>query len=73
MTTNTLKIKDVAEQTGIAAGTIRMWEQRHGFPTPERTPAGYRLYSADDVEALRRVCRPTATGDSPSPPRSSGR
>ena len=55
MTSNRLRIKDVSDQTGIAAGTIRMWEQRHGFPTPERTPSGYRLYSDEDVEALRRV------------------
>ena len=33
-----LAIKDVAERTGLAAGTIRMWEQRYGFPEPERTP-----------------------------------
>ncbi|MBJ7331676.1 MAG: MerR family transcriptional regulator [Solirubrobacteraceae bacterium] len=50
-----LAIKDVSAQTGLAAGTIRMWEQRHGFPVPERTASGYRKYSADDVEALRRV------------------
>ena len=50
-----LAIKDIAEQTGIAAGTIRMWEQRYGFPEPDRTAAGYRRYSEDDVEALRRV------------------
>jgi DICT domain-containing protein len=50
-----LAIKDIAEQTGIAAGTIRMWEQRYGFPTPERTASGYRRYSDGDVEALRRV------------------
>jgi DICT domain-containing protein len=50
-----LAISDVAERTGIAAGTIRMWEQRYGFPEPERTSAGYRLYSEADVEALRRV------------------
>ena len=50
-----LPIRDVAEQTGLAAGTIRMWEQRYGFPTPERTPSGYRVYSEDDVEMLRRV------------------
>lgn len=50
-----LAIKDVAEQTGIAAGTIRMWEQRFGFPEPARTASGYRKYSAEDVEALRRV------------------
>jgi MerR family transcriptional regulator, light-induced transcriptional regulator len=50
-----LAISDVAEQTGIAAGTIRMWEQRYGFPVPDRTPSGYRRYSTDDLEALRRV------------------
>jgi DICT domain-containing protein len=53
--TDSLAIKDVAERTGIAAGTIRMWEQRYGFPTPERTPSGYRRYSDGDVETLRRV------------------
>src|SRR3954471_24391402 len=31
-----------------------MWEQRYGFPEPERTTAGYRLYSEGDVDALRR-------------------
>lgn len=50
-----LAIKDVAEQTGIAAGTIRMWEQRYGFPEPARTASGYRQYSPEDVAALRRV------------------
>ncbi len=50
-----LAIKDVADQTGVAAGTIRMWEQRYGFPEPSRTPAGYRVYTEQDVVAIRRV------------------
>ena len=50
-----LAIRQVAERTGIAAGTIRMWEQRYGFPDPGRTASGYRRYSDDDVEALRKV------------------
>lgn len=50
-----LPIREVAQLTGLAAGTIRMWEQRYGFPAPERTPAGYRLYSRADVDLLRRV------------------
>src|SRR4051812_35830065 len=50
-----LAIKDLAEQTGVAAGTIRMWEQRYGFPEPARTAAGYRVYTEQDVVALRRV------------------
>ena len=50
-----LAIKDLAEQTGVAAGTIRMWEQRYGFPEPARTAAGYRIYTEQDVVTLRRV------------------
>jgi MerR family transcriptional regulator, light-induced transcriptional regulator len=50
-----LAIKDVAQRTGIAAGTIRMWEQRYGFPAPERTSSGYRRYTENDVDALRKV------------------
>jgi DICT domain-containing protein len=53
--TTELAIKDVAERTGIAAGTIRMWEQRYGFPLPERTASGYRRYTEADVDALRKV------------------
>jgi DICT domain-containing protein len=53
--TSGLSIKDVASQTGVAAGTIRMWEQRYGFPEPGRTSGGYRIYSEDDVDTLRRV------------------
>jgi MerR family transcriptional regulator, light-induced transcriptional regulator len=57
-----LPIREVAEQTGLTAGTIRMWEQRYGFPRPERTPAGYRLYHDEDVELLRRVVELRGSG-----------
>jgi MerR family transcriptional regulator, light-induced transcriptional regulator len=50
-----LSIKEVAERTGVAAGTLRMWEQRYGFPLPDRTPSGYRRYRGEVVEAVRRV------------------
>lgn len=50
-----LAIRDVAARTGIAAGTIRMWEQRYGFPVPRRTANGYRRYTAEDVAVLGRV------------------
>jgi DICT domain-containing protein len=52
----------VADRTGIAAGTIRMWEQRYGFPTPDRTASGYRRYSEADVETLKRVTAYRARG-----------
>jgi MerR family transcriptional regulator, light-induced transcriptional regulator len=50
-----LAISAVAEHTGLAAGTIRMWEQRYGYPAPRRAPSGYRRYAPEDVETLRRV------------------
>src|SRR3954454_23537434 len=50
-----LSIKEGAEQTGLAPGTIRMWEQRYGFPAPRRTASGYRRYEPEDVQMLRRA------------------
>jgi MerR family transcriptional regulator, light-induced transcriptional regulator len=50
-----LAIKEVAERTGLAAGTIRMWEQRYGVPQPRRTASGYRVYTDADVAVLRRA------------------
>ncbi|MDQ6749149.1 MAG: MerR family transcriptional regulator [Actinomycetota bacterium] len=50
-----LAMGEVVARTGIEAGTIRMWEQRFGFPRPQRTRNGHRRYSADDVAALQRV------------------
>src|SRR3954451_15223031 len=32
-----------------------MWEQRYGFPEPARTASGYRVYTEQDVVAIRRV------------------
>ena len=57
-----LAITDVAERTGLAAGTIRMWEQRYGFPAPERAPSGYRGYRQEDVDLLRRAVAFRARG-----------
>src|SRR5215210_6934649 len=39
-----------------------MWEQRYGFPEPERTEGGYRIYHDRDVDALRRVVALRETG-----------
>ena len=50
--TEGLSIGDVAERTGLAAGTIRMWEQRYGAPTPRRLPSGYRVYGVGDVDPV---------------------
>jgi DNA-binding transcriptional MerR regulator len=57
-----MAIKDVAERTGLGIGTVRMWEQRYGFPSPRRTASGYRRYTAGDVEVLRRAVALKETG-----------
>ncbi|HEY1135258.1 MAG TPA: DICT sensory domain-containing protein [Nocardioides sp.] len=50
-----LSIGDLAEATGVSVPTLRMWEQRHGFPVARRLPSGHRRYDATDVEQVRQV------------------
>ena len=40
---------------GIAAATVRNWEERYGLVKPERSRGGHRLYSRKQVEQLRFV------------------
>lgn len=46
------RIQTVAQLTGLSSALIRAWEARYGLVQPERTAAGYRLYSDDDVSVL---------------------
>lgn len=48
-----LTIRQVTEQTGVPAATLRAWERRYGFPVPQRTTGGHRRYSATDVRRLQ--------------------
>jgi len=50
-----LSTAQLAERTGVHAATLRMWESRHGFPSPARRPGGHRRYSDRDVEAVLEV------------------
>jgi DNA-binding transcriptional MerR regulator len=50
-------ISTVSERTGIGVPTLRQWENRYGFPDPERTEGGHRRYSEADVQALVSVKR----------------
>ncbi len=49
------RIHWVAEQTGVPEATLRAWERRYQVPTPARTPSGYRVYSKQDVDAVKRM------------------
>jgi DICT domain-containing protein len=57
-----LTIREVARETGVPEGTLRMWEARYGFPEPERLPSGHRRYSDDHVVQVRQVARDREAG-----------
>jgi len=57
-----LTIGQLAERTGVQAGTLRMWEQRHGFPHAERLPSGHRRYAEGEVERVLEVVRARDAG-----------
>lgn len=47
-------ISVAAGMVGTGVQNLRAYEAR-GLVTPDRTPGGTRLYSADDVERLQRI------------------
>src|SRR3954453_17390211 len=47
-------ISVAAELASMHPQTLRIYESR-GLITPQRSPKGTRLYSAEDVERLRRI------------------
>jgi DICT domain-containing protein/predicted DNA-binding transcriptional regulator AlpA len=57
-----LTIGDLAERTGLAPATLRMWESRHGFPRPRRLASGNRRYDERDVDLVRAVLRRRDSG-----------
>ena len=48
-TTATFRAREFAELAGVTVRTLHHYD-RIGLLTPRRTPAGYRLYSASDLE-----------------------
>ena len=50
-----LTIGQVANAADVNIQTIRYYERRGLFPTPRRTPAGYRQYADDAVARLRFI------------------
>ena len=52
-----LTIGQLAKATGVAAKTIRFYEQIGVLPTPKRTATGYRQYDQSGVQRLRFIRR----------------
>jgi MerR family transcriptional regulator, copper efflux regulator len=50
-----LTISQVATAAEVNVQTIRYYERRGLFPSPRRTPSGYRQYAADAVARLRFI------------------
>jgi DNA-binding transcriptional MerR regulator len=59
------RIHKVAQLTGLSAALIRAWESRYSLVVPVRTPAGYRLYSDEDVAVLLGAQRLMRKGMAP--------
>lgn len=57
-----LTIGDVAKASGVAARTIRYYEQVGVLPSPSRTVSGYRQYDAHSIEHLVFLRRARALG-----------
>jgi DNA-binding transcriptional MerR regulator len=60
------RIQHVAEMTGVNPATLRAWERRYGVPSPQRTSKAYRLYSDDDVRAIRALKQLCDAGMAPA-------
>ena len=50
-----LTIQQLSQELDIGVDTLRAWERRYGFPTPERDYRGHRSYSAAQLEELKIV------------------
>jgi DICT domain-containing protein len=62
VTADGLTIGEVVARTGVAEGTLRAWERRHGFPSPARLPGGHRRYGERDVQLVSRVAAEREAG-----------
>ena len=62
----TLSIGAVSKATGIPSETLRTWERRYGFPSPQRTSSGHRKYTEQTVDHLRLVSKALDQGHKPA-------
>ena len=60
-----LPISSVERETGLSKDTLRVWERRYGFPTPERDANGERLYAPTQVQRLTQIKRLMDRGHRP--------
>ena len=49
-----MTVKEIEERTGIPRASIRFYE-KEGLLSPERQENGYRIYSVEDLEQLKKL------------------
>jgi MerR family transcriptional regulator, light-induced transcriptional regulator len=59
---DSLSIGELERQTGVPAATLRSWEDRYGFPRPQRLAGGHRRYAKNDTALIGEVLRLRASG-----------
>ena len=52
---NLYPIREVSRVTGVNAVTLRAWERRYGLITPQRTSKGHRIYSEEQIDAIKQI------------------
>ena len=57
-----LSIGELARLTGVPAATLRSWEDRYGFPRPQRLAGGHRRYEKGDTALIGEILRLRASG-----------
>lgn len=55
-------VQEVADILGVYRGTVINYEKKKIFPEPRRNPInGYREYTEEDLEHLKRIIEGKAT------------
>ena len=57
-----LRIGELSRRHDVSPDLLRVWERRYGLLKPERSPGGFRLYTAEDDERVRAMRRNLAQG-----------
>lgn len=50
-----MRIGELAKRAGVSVQATRFYERRRLMRTPRRTPAGYRIYSEQDLESVTLI------------------
>lgn len=48
-------IKDLADMVGVSIKTIKTWEQKEFIPKAKRNVFGWRKYTTEEIEALKKT------------------